>query len=72
MKIVVCIKQVPDTKGGVKFNPDGTLDRSAMMAIMNPDDKAGLELSLIHISGRKDPMELYSSLILGSDAVCTG
>lgn len=21
MKIVVCIKQVPDTKGGVKFNP---------------------------------------------------
>ena len=28
MKIVVCIKQVPDTKGGVKFNPDGTLDRA--------------------------------------------
>ena len=27
MKIVVCIKQVPDTKGGVKSNPDGTLDR---------------------------------------------
>ena len=46
MKIVVCIKQVPDTKGGVKFNPDGTLDRSAMMAIMNPDDKAGLEAAL--------------------------
>ena len=42
MKIVVCIKQVPDTKGGVKFNPDGTLDRGAMLAIMN--------LSLIHIS----------------------
>ena len=41
MKIVVCIKQVPDTKGGVKFNPDGTLDRGAMLAIMNPDDKAG-------------------------------
>lgn len=46
MKIVVCVKQVPDTKGGVKFNPDGTLDRSAMMAIMNPDDKAGLEAAL--------------------------
>ena len=41
MKIVVCIKQVPDTKGGVKFNPDGTLDRGAMLTIMNPDDKAG-------------------------------
>ena len=39
MKIIVCIKQVPDTKGGVKFNPDGTLDRGAMLTIMNPDDK---------------------------------
>ena len=46
MKIVVCIKQVPDTKGGVKFNPDGTLDRAAMLAIMNPDDKAGLEAAI--------------------------
>lgn len=46
MKIIVCIKQVPDTKGGVQFNPDGTLNRDAMLAIMNPDDKAGLEAAL--------------------------
>lgn len=46
MKIVVCIKQVPDTKGGVQFNPDGILNRAAMLAIMNPDDKAGLEAAL--------------------------
>ena len=46
MKIVVCVKQVPDTKGGVVFNPDGTLNRAAMLAIMNPDDKAGLEAAL--------------------------
>ena len=46
MKIVVCIKQVPDTAGGVKFIPDGTLDRASMLAIMNPDDKAGLEAAL--------------------------
>ena len=46
MKIIVCIKQVPDTKGGVAFNPDGTLNRAAMLAIMNPDDKAGLEAAL--------------------------
>jgi len=46
VKIVVCIKQVPDTKGGVAFNPDGTLNRGAMLAIMNPDDKAGLEAAL--------------------------
>ena len=41
---ILCItdNKVPDTKGGVKFNPDGTLDRGAMLAIMNPDDKAGL------------------------------
>lgn len=46
MKIVVCIKQVPDTKGGVRFKADGTLDRTAMLSIMNPDDKAGLEAAL--------------------------
>ena len=46
MKIVVCIKQVPDTQGGVQFNPGGTLNRAAMLTIMNPDDKAGLEAAL--------------------------
>lgn len=46
MKIVVCIKQVPDTAGGVQFNPDGTLNRAAMLSIMNPDDKAALEAAL--------------------------
>ncbi|MFV0364183.1 MAG: electron transfer flavoprotein subunit beta/FixA family protein [Suipraeoptans sp.] len=46
MKVIVCIKQVPDTKGGVEFNPDGTLNRGAMLAIMNPDDKSGLEAAL--------------------------
>ena len=46
MKVVVCVKQVPDTKGGVQFNPDGTLYRAAMLTIMNPDDKAGLEAAL--------------------------
>ena len=46
MKVVVCVKQVPDTKGGIQFNPDGTLNRAAMLTIMNPDDKAGLEAAL--------------------------
>lgn len=46
MKILVCIKQVPDTKNGVVFNPDGTLNRGAMDKVMNPDDKAGLEVAL--------------------------
>ena len=46
MKIVVCVKQVPDTKNGVVFNADGTLNRAAMDKVMNPDDKAGLEVAL--------------------------
>ena len=57
MKIVVCIKQVPDTKGGVKFNPDGTLNRAAMLTIMNPDDKAGLEAAL-RIKEANDDVEV--------------
>ena len=57
MKIVVCVKQVPDTKGGVKFNPDGTLDRGAMLTIMNPDDKAGLEAALT-IKDQNDDVEV--------------
>ena len=27
MKIIVCVKQVPDTSGKVAVNPDGTLNR---------------------------------------------
>ena len=57
MKIVVCVKQVPDTIGGVKFNPDGTLDRGAMLTIMNPDDKAGLEAALT-IKDQYDDVEV--------------
>ncbi len=46
MKIVVCIKQVPDTNE-IKINPTtGTLIRDGVPSIMNPDDKGGLELAL--------------------------
>lgn len=46
MKIVVCIKQVPDTTE-VKINPvTGTLIREGVPSIMNPDDKGGLEFAL--------------------------
>mgnify|MGYP000428928210 CR=1 FL=1 len=36
MKIIVCVKQVPDTSGKVAVNPDGTLDRASMQTILNP------------------------------------
>lgn len=46
MKIVVCIKQVPDTTE-IKLDPiKGTLIRDGVPSIMNPDDKAGLEEAL--------------------------
>ena len=46
MKIVVCIKQVPDT-AEVKLDPKtNTLIREGVPSIMNPDDKAGLEAAL--------------------------
>ncbi len=46
MKIVVCIKQVPDTSGKVAVNPDGTLNRASMLTIINPDDKNAIEEAL--------------------------
>ena len=46
MKIVVCIKQVPDTTE-IKLDPvTGTLIRDGVPSIMNPDDKGGLEFAL--------------------------
>ena len=46
MKIIVCVKQVPDTSGKVAVNPDGTLDRASMQTIINPDDKNAVEAAL--------------------------
>lgn len=45
---VVLIKQVPDTKkiGGEAMNDDGTVNRSALPAIFNPEDLNALELAL--------------------------
>jgi electron transfer flavoprotein beta subunit len=43
MKIIVCVKQVPDTSGVVKVNENGTLDRASMATIINPDDMNALE-----------------------------
>ena len=79
MKIVVCIKQVPDTKGGVKFNPDGTLDRSAMKAVMNADETArgeaalrlkdqyGAEVTVLTMGLPKAADALREALAMGAD-----
>lgn len=46
MKIIVCVKQVPDTSGKVAVNANGTLDRASMNTICNPDDLSALEKAL--------------------------
>ena len=45
---VVCIKQVPDTKKvtGQAMKADGTINRAALPAIFNPEDRNALEAAL--------------------------
>ena len=45
---VVCIKQVPDTKQvtGEAMKADGTINRAALPAIFNPEDRNALEAAL--------------------------
>jgi electron transfer flavoprotein beta subunit len=47
-RIIVLVKQVPDTKAisSKAMNPDGTLNRSALPAIFNPEDLHALEAGL--------------------------
>lgn len=48
LKIVVTVKQVPDTHNlsGEAMKPDGTVNRSALPAIFNPEDLNALEEAL--------------------------
>ena len=70
MKIIVCIKQVPNTNV-IKINPvTGTLIRDGVPSIMNPDDKGGLEMAL----RLKDQLGAHVTVItMGppqADAIC--
>ena len=51
--IVVCIKQVPDTENltGEAMKEDGTVNRAALPAIINPEDLNALEMAL-QVKGR--------------------
>jgi len=46
LKVIVCIKQVPDTNEVRLDQETGTLIREGVPSIINPDDKAGLEAAL--------------------------
>ena len=47
-EIIVCVKQVPDTENltGEAMKEDGTVNRAALPAIVNPEDLNALELAL--------------------------
>ncbi|MFO7958383.1 MAG: electron transfer flavoprotein subunit beta/FixA family protein [Candidatus Brocadiia bacterium] len=47
-EIVVCVKQVPDTENltGEAMKEDGTVNRAALPAIVNPEDLNALELAV--------------------------
>ena len=46
LKIVVLIKQVPDTSSVAGVNPDGTVDRARAKRMINPFDKFALQKAL--------------------------
>lgn len=62
MKIVVCVKQVPDTNE-VKINPEtGTLIRDGVPSILNPDDANALEEALCLKAAEKDSKVIVLSM----------
>ena len=79
MKIVVCLKQVPDTNE-VKIDPvTGTLIREGVPSIINPDDKNALEealrlkdengakVTVISMGPPQAEVALRESLAMGAD-----
>ncbi|MBQ3748502.1 MAG: electron transfer flavoprotein subunit beta/FixA family protein [Kiritimatiellae bacterium] len=66
---VVCIKQVPDTKKvtGEAMKADGTINRAALPAIFNPEDRNALEaaLKVKEIYGGK-----VTAIAMGLPAAC--
>ena len=80
MKIIVCIKQVPDTSE-VTMDPEtNTLIRTGIPVIINPDDKSGIEAALtlrgkiagstvtvVTMGPPQAEMALYEALGMGCD-----
>jgi electron transfer flavoprotein beta subunit len=83
VKIVACIKQVPDTEAEVKWDiPKGMLNREAMDSVTNPFDEFALEEALltkenydgeivaITMGPEKAADVLRNALALTVDSVC--
>ena len=67
---VVCIKQVPDTQlvTGEAMRPDGTINRAALPAIFNPEDRNALEAAL---RVRDENGGTVTVITMGLPAACT-
>ena len=82
MKVIVCIKQVPNTNE-VKLDPvTGVLNREGVPSIINPDDLCGIEAALklkdeygahvtvITMGPPQADVALREALAMGCDAAC--
>ena len=68
MKIIVCIKQVPNTTE-IKIDPiTNTLKRDGVPSIINPDDKTAIEaaLQLKEKCGVKNVITGYVGPVIGA------
>jgi electron transfer flavoprotein alpha/beta subunit len=55
MKIVVCVKQVPDTAAERKLNPaDSTLDRASVDGLINELDEYAIEEGLLIAEAQRE------------------
>ena len=51
MKIIVCVKQVPDTSGKVAVNPDGTLNRASMAKLFAAEAASDVTRRAVQLFG---------------------
>ncbi|MCL2203397.1 MAG: electron transfer flavoprotein subunit beta/FixA family protein [Defluviitaleaceae bacterium] len=82
MKIIVCIKQVPNTNEVKLDQQTGTLIREGVPSIINPDDLAGIEAALaikdslgahitvVSMGPPQADIALREALAMGCDAAC--
>ena len=72
MKILVTVKQVPNTSGKVAVNPDGTLDRASMGISGAIQHKAGMQDSECIIAvNKKDTAPIFEVADYGIVATCS-
>ena len=51
MKIIVCVKQVPDTSGVVAVKEDGTMDRAAMAKLVAAETASDVTRRCVQLFG---------------------